>query len=69
MWLLGAGASRAAGIKTPGDMIWEFKCNLYCSEKKQPLSVVSNLADLLVRRKLMSAAVLPSSLVKRALPG
>ena len=37
MWFLGAGASRAAGIKTAGDMIWEFKQKLYCSEKKVPL--------------------------------
>jgi hypothetical protein len=34
MWFLGAGASRAAGVKTAGDMIWEFKQKLYCSEKK-----------------------------------
>jgi len=24
MWFLGAGASRAAGIKTASDMIWDF---------------------------------------------
>jgi hypothetical protein len=52
MWLLGAGASRAAGIKGAADMIWEFKRTLYCSEKKQSLSVVSDLADPSVRRKL-----------------
>ena len=54
MWFLGAGASRAAGIKTASDMIWEFKRNLYCSEKKQPLSVVSDLGDPVVRRKLQA---------------
>jgi hypothetical protein len=54
MWFLGAGASRAAGIKTAGDMIWEFKRNLYCSEKKQALSVVSDLGDPVVRRKLQA---------------
>jgi hypothetical protein len=54
MWFLGAGASRAAGIKTASDMIWEFKRNLYCSEKKQALSVVSDLGDPVVRRKLQS---------------
>ena len=54
MWFLGAGASRAAGIKTASDMIWEFKRNLYCSEKKQPLSVVSDLGDPGVRRKLQA---------------
>jgi len=50
MWFLGAGASRAAGIKAAEDMVWEFKRNLYCSEKKQPLSAVSDLADPSVRQ-------------------
>jgi hypothetical protein len=54
MWLLGAGASRAAGIKSAADMIWEFKRNLYCSEKKQPFSVISDLGDPMVRRKLQA---------------
>ena len=34
MWFLGAGASRSAGIKTAGDMIWDFKQRLYRSQKK-----------------------------------
>jgi hypothetical protein len=54
MWFLGAGASRAAGVKTAADMIWEFKRNLYCSEKKQPLSIISDLGDPAVRRKLQA---------------
>jgi hypothetical protein len=54
MWLLGAGASRAAGIKTARDMIWEFKRKLYCSERKQPLSSISDLGDAAVRRKLQA---------------
>ena len=29
MWFLGAGASRSAGIKTAGDMIWDFKQRQY----------------------------------------
>ena len=29
MWLLGAGASRASGIRTANDMIWDFKARLY----------------------------------------
>jgi len=45
MWLLGAGASRAAGIKTAGDMVWEFKHKLYCSERKQPLTAIADLGD------------------------
>src|SRR5258708_36264359 len=54
MWFLGAGASRAAGIKAGGDMIWEFKRNLYCSEKKQPISAASDRAGPFVRRKLQA---------------
>lgn len=52
MWFLGAGASRASGIKTAYDMIWEFKQKLYCSERKIPLSAVPDIGDPLVRRKL-----------------
>src|SRR5258708_31700555 len=36
MWFLGAGASRAAGIKAGGDKSWELKPNLFSSEKTQP---------------------------------
>ena len=32
MWLLGAGASAAAGIPTAWDMIWEFKQQLFVSQ-------------------------------------
>mgnify|MGYP003303570541 CR=1 FL=1 len=31
-FFLGAGASIASGIPTGGDLIWEFKRNIYCSE-------------------------------------
>jgi hypothetical protein len=54
MWLLGAGASRAAGIKTASDMVWEFKHKLYCSERKQPLAAIADLGDPVVRSKLQS---------------
>jgi hypothetical protein len=30
-WLLGAGASAAAGIPTAFDMIWDFKRTLFCA--------------------------------------
>ena len=52
MWFLGAGASRAAGIKTAGDMIWEFKQKLYCSEKRVPLSIIADPGDPVVQRKM-----------------
>lgn len=54
MWLFGAGASRAAGIKTAGDMVWEFKHKLYCSEKKQPLTAIADLGDPIIRAKLQT---------------
>src|SRR6056297_107058 len=52
MWFLGAGASRAAGIKTAGDMIWDFKQNLYRSHKKLPPNAITDSGDPAVRRKL-----------------
>ena len=54
MWFLGAGAWRAAGIKTAGDMIWEFKQKLYCSEKKVPLSFIADPGDPIVQRKMQA---------------
>lgn len=52
MWLLGAGASRAAGIKTAYDMIWDFKQNLYRSHKKLPPNAIADPGDSAVQRKL-----------------
>lgn len=52
MWLLGAGASSASGIKTAGDMIWDFKARLYRSAKSVSASAVSDLGDERTRRIL-----------------
>ena len=54
MWLLGAGASRSAGIKTAGDMIWDFKQRLYRSQRKLPPSAITDIGEPAVRRKLQS---------------
>jgi NAD-dependent SIR2 family protein deacetylase len=54
MWFLGAGASRAAGIKTASDMIWDFKQRLYRSQKKLPPSAITDIGEPTVRRKLQS---------------
>ena len=54
MWLLGAGASRSAGIKTASDMIWDFKQHLYRSQKKLPPSAITDIGDTAVQRKLQS---------------
>jgi len=45
MWLLGAGASVASGIRTAGDMIWDFKRRIFCSEQKVPLRACEDLGD------------------------
>lgn len=52
MWLLGAGASAAAGIPTAGDLIWEFKQLLYTSQKKVSRNAVSDLSSPSNRKRL-----------------
>lgn len=54
MWFLGAGASRSAGIKTAGDMIWDFKQRLYRSQKKLPPSAITDIGEAAVQRKLQA---------------
>ncbi len=53
-WFLGAGASRAAGIKTAGDMIWDFKQRLYRSQKKLPPSAITDIGEASVQRKIQT---------------
>lgn len=36
-WFLGAGASRAAGLMTASDIIWDLKKRYYCREENQEL--------------------------------
>jgi NAD-dependent SIR2 family protein deacetylase len=50
MWLLGAGASRAAGIKTSWDMIWDFKRSIYRSQKGVRESALPDNTDVRARR-------------------
>ncbi|WP_152539828.1 SIR2 family protein [Afipia sp. P52-10] len=54
MWFLGAGASRSAGIKTAGDMIWDFKQRLYRSQKKLSPSAITDIGEVVVQRKLQA---------------
>ena len=54
MWFLGAGASRSAGIKTAGDMIWDFKQRLYRSQRRLPPSVITDIGEPAVQRKLQA---------------
>ena len=54
MWLLGAGASAAAGVPTAWDMIWEFKQQLYVSQRRISPKSVADLANPSVRRSLQA---------------
>ena len=54
MWFLGAGASRSAGIKTAEDMIWDFKQQLYRSQRKLPPSAITDIGESAVQRKLQA---------------
>jgi NAD-dependent SIR2 family protein deacetylase len=54
MWLLGAGASAAAGIPTAWDMIWKFKQQLYVSQRRVSPKAVADLSNPTVRRSLQS---------------
>lgn len=54
MWLLGAGASASAGVPTAMDMVWEFKQQLYVSQKKVSRQAVADLSNPSVRTKLQT---------------
>ena len=52
MWLLGAGASASAGIPTAWDMIWEFKQQLYVSQRRVSLQTVADLSNPAIRSRI-----------------
>lgn len=52
MWFLGAGASAAAGVPTAGQMIWDFKRSIFCSEERVALLACENLEDPAVRGRI-----------------
>lgn len=54
MWLLGAGCSASAGISTARDMIWEFKQQLYTSQRKVSPRMMADLANPTVQRLLQA---------------
>lgn len=51
MWLLGAGASATSGIATAGDMVWDFKRTLYCTEQRISVRACQDLSDSLLQQK------------------
>lgn len=54
MWLLGAGASASAGVPTAADMIWDFKQQLFVSQRRAPRHEVADLSNRIVRNRLQS---------------
>jgi len=54
MWLLGAGASASAGIPTAGQMIWEFKQQLFISQRRVSPHSVSDLGSSAIRAQLQA---------------
>jgi hypothetical protein len=65
MWFLGAGASAAAGIPTAFDMVWEFKQQLFISQRRISPKLVADLANPTIRAQLQahidSLGALPSA--------
>lgn len=53
-WLLGAGASAAAGIPTAGDLIWQFKRTLFCASQRVSVKSCEDLSNSAVQRRLDS---------------
>lgn len=54
MWLLGAGASASAGIPTASDMVWEFKQQLFISQRRVAQSAVADLSSPAIRAQLQA---------------
>lgn len=52
MWFLGAGASASSGIPTAGDMIWEFKQQLFVTQRKVSLRSVMDLSDPYIKSRI-----------------
>lgn len=54
MWLLGAGASASAGIPTAWDMIWDFKQQLFISQRRVSPQSVADLSSPVIRAQLQA---------------
>lgn len=54
MWLLGAGASASAGVPTANDLIWEFKQQLYISQRRISPQAVSDLSNPTIRAMIQA---------------
>ena len=54
MWLLGAGTSASAGVPTASDMTWEFKQQLFISQRKASPHSVADLSNSAIRIQLQA---------------
>jgi NAD-dependent SIR2 family protein deacetylase len=54
MWFLGAGTSASAGIPTAGDMIWEFKQQLFVSQRRVSPQMVADLSSPVIRDQIQA---------------
>ena len=54
MWLLGAGASASAGVPTAADMTWEFKQQLFISQRRASPGATSDLSNPVIRNQLQA---------------
>ena len=52
MWLIGAGASAAAGIPTADNLIWRFKRSLFCAEQRISIKAFEDLSSPAGRERL-----------------
>lgn len=51
-WFLGAGVSASGGIPTAGDMVWEFKREIYCTRQRRSKASCDNLSDPVLRKRI-----------------
>lgn len=68
MWLLGAGASASAGIPTAEDMVWEFKQQLFISQRRASPQAVADLSSPAIRTQLQAHIDSSGSLPARGSP-
>jgi hypothetical protein len=57
MWLLGAGASAAAGIPTAYELIWDFKQRLFISQRRVSPKAVADLASPAIRARIQGTSI------------
>ena len=54
IWFLGAGASASAGVPTAADMTWEFKQQLFISQRRASPQATSDLSNPIIRHRIQA---------------